>query len=174
MQEAKHVSSKTYRTCAANHCESSLRSESLNKHSKCIICTSYVRPGYKSDAKRLKPTPCVSPITHTSSRRHVTCLWWYKQQPAIVKSIAGIDFCVFALMERVRDVRAPRKECVNGRFVSRSLVQKSQTQKKKKNQRRAHLQIKGQYFKEGEAFTKTFKCNNFLKKSHVFGHKSKK
>lgn len=53
---------------------------------------------------------------------------------------------------------------------------KNHRHKKKKNQRRAHLQIKGQYFKEGEAFTKTFKCNNFffLLKSHVFGHKSKK
>lgn len=56
-------------------------------------------------------------------------------------SIVGIDFCVSALMERVRDVRARRKESVNGRFVSRSLVQNSQTERVQP----AHLRIRRRF-----------------------------
>lgn len=48
-------------------------------------------------------------------------------------SIAGIDFCAFALTERIRCLRALRKESLNRRFVSDSLVQKTQGGKKKKS-----------------------------------------
>lgn len=85
-------------------------------------------------------------------------------------SIAGIDFCAFALTKRIRCLRALRKESLNRRFVSDSLVQKSQG--KKKNQR-PHLQIKGKYFMKRAAITKIFKWKKlfFLMRDALFEHR---
>lgn len=43
--------------------------------------------------------------------------------------------CLSALTERVRDVAAGRKGAVSGRFVSRSLDEKSKKKKKRINER---------------------------------------
>lgn len=63
-------------------------------------------------------------------------------------SIAGIDFCAIALTERIRCLRALRKESLNRRFVSDSLVQKTQGKKKKKRKSKTSLADKRKIFHE--------------------------